>query len=191
MIKTRKYLPSQHLIMNASRKLVPTKNSAPRFKHKKQNLKQQWIWDSINSYLKQLSPLTWKYQLSVQINLITNLLIIITNLQLILLNRHLSSHLKYIPIHHNSPKIYLPWPSKATLFFIFKNGGMSSFLPSSNIYQQTGSGQNTNISKKSIMIYLPLSSNQTHILNLPQQKNYKEFSRSLVFHPVKDETIPS
>ena len=33
-----------------------------------------------------------------------------------------------IPMHHNSPNIYLPWPSKETLFFRFKNGGISSFI---------------------------------------------------------------
>ena len=38
MIKTRKSIPSQHLIINALRKLAPTTNSAPRLKQQKQKI---------------------------------------------------------------------------------------------------------------------------------------------------------
>ena len=96
-----KSLSLQHIIMNYSRKWAPTTESAPILKYKKQKLKQQWIWDSMNSNLKQLALLTWNYHISVQINL----LILIINLNMISLNGHFSSHLKIfscITIHQTS-----------------------------------------------------------------------------------------
>ena len=92
-----------------------------------------------------------------------------TNLLLILSHGYLSSDLKNIHMCHNSPNLYITWPSKATPLFRFKNGGMEFFLPSVNIYQQTRSGRHTNISKQKITTCLPLSSHQKYILNSLQQ----------------------
>ena len=108
----------------------------------------------INTNLKHISPLTWNYKLSIKINLLS----IITKLQLISLNGHFSSKQKNIPMHHNSPNIYHAWPYKATPFFKFKNIGMQSFLPSSDIYQLKIAGRPSNISKYNITTYIHFSS---------------------------------
>ena len=173
MIKTRKALLSKHLIINSSRKWASTKKSEPILKWKIYNLKQQWIRDPRNLNLKQLSPLTWNYQLSVQINIIP----LLRNFNLISLIGHFSSHLKNIPMHHNSPKIYIPWPSKAIHLFRFKNGGMPYFLTSANICQQKRAGKHINISKKNITTYLTLSSHQKQILIFTQQNKTMKHSK--------------
>ena len=51
-----------------------------------------------------------------------------------------------------------------------KNGGMPFFMTSENLYQQTKSGHHTNHSEQNITTYITLYSQQTHILNFPQQK---------------------
>ena len=97
-----------------------------------------------------------------------------------------------IPMHHNSPNIYLPWSSKATLFFGFKNGGMPYFLPYANIYQQLRAGQHKNIIEQNITTYIPFYSQQTHILNFSQQKKTMKHSQEhSEFKLVKYSTIPS
>ena len=118
--------------------------------------------------MKQLSPLTWKYQLSIQIRII----ILITNLHLISLNGHLSSHLK----NNSQTSQFTKHVSSVTLEE-FKNCGMTPFLPSANLYQQNRSDQHTNISNQNIKIYLTLSSYQTHILNLPQKNKTMKHSQ--------------
>ena len=139
-------------------KWAPETNPAPRLKYQNK-LKQQWILDSTNSNLKQSVPLTWNYQLSIKIKP----LLPMTEFLLISSNGHFSSHLKKFQTHHNSPKIYIAWPSKATPFFILKNGGMPSFMPSENIYQKTRTNQHKNISNQKITTYIPLSSQHAHI----------------------------
>ena len=105
-----------------------------------QNLKQQLKWNLIKSHLtaqKSSTLSTWNYQLPLKINwlsLHTNFLHTMKKFIMISYNGHYSNHLKNIHKHENSPKIYLPWPLKVTLSFEFKNGGMLSFTPSSNIY---------------------------------------------------------
>ena len=123
--------------------------------------------------MKQLPSLVWKYQLTLQVNFLLPMI----NLLLISPNVHFSSYLKNIHMHHNSSSIYLPWPLKVTHYFVFKNCVMSSFLPSDNIYQQTSSGQNTNISKQKIPTYINFSSHHTPILNSLQQKKAVNYSQ--------------
>ena len=164
---------SKHPMMNFRRKWVLETNVAPILKHQKQNLKQQWIWDLMNSNLKQSASLTQNYQLTLQINL----LLPTTNLMLISSNFHSSSHLKNPNMHHNSPKIYHSWPLKATNFFRLKNGVMPSLLPSANIFQQKRTAWNTNISNQKITIYIFLSSHQTPILNSLQQNKTMDHSQ--------------
>ena len=106
----------------------------------------------------------WNYYLSIQINLLP----LMTNLQHISLNGHFSSHLKNTPMNHNSPNIYLPWPSKATPILRFKNGGLLPFLPSANIYQHTRAGQHK-ISQSRTSQHVFLSSPTRHISNWVNQ----------------------
>ena len=160
-------------------KWFPSTKSTPRLKQQKHNLKQQWIRDLMNSKMRSKlikhqnsTPSTWSYQLSIQ----TNLIITMNNLLLISSNGQSLSHLKNIHMHKNLPNTYIPWPSKATHFFIFKNGGMPSLLTFVNPYQKTRSGQHKNLSHQKINIYLPLSSHRKPILNLlHQNKNMKHY----------------
>ena len=81
------------------------------------------------------------------------------------------------PMHHNSPNIYISWPSKAVPLFRFKNGGMTSLLTSANIYQQKRAGHHTNTSEHNITTSLPLSSHQSYILNISQKKQVMDHSQ--------------
>ena len=123
--------------------------------------------------MKYLDPLTWNCQLSIQINI----LLFMTNLKLLSVNGYSLSHHKNIPIHQNPPKIYLSWPSKATPFFKFKNGGISYFLSSDNIYKQKISYQHKNLSENNITTYILFSSNQPHIQNFPHQRKTMKHSQ--------------
>ena len=66
---------------------------------------------------------------------------------------------------------------------------MPSVLPSTNICQQTRSGQHTRNSKQKIRTSLNFSSHLTLILNKSQQNNYEAFSRTLRVHLFKYTTI--
>ena len=84
------------------------------------------------------------------------------------LNGLLSIHLQFFPcitIHQTS--IFRdPRRQHAPSY---SNGGMSYFLPSGNIYQQTRYIHHTNISEHNTTSYIPFFSHQTHILNLTQK----------------------
>ena len=136
-------------------------------------MKEEPIWESMNSNLKNLSPLTWNYQFSIQINIFP----LINNLQLISLNGPISSHHKNIPMHHNLPNIYPSLTYKAKLLSTFKNDRMILFMPYANLYQQTRTGHNKNISEHNITTSLHFSSHQTHILNFPQKKKTMKHSQ--------------
>ena len=137
--------------------------------------------------MKHSAPFKWKYHISLK----TNLLTLMTNLLMISQNLHFSNHLKNLHMHHNSPKIYLPWPSKTTQLFIFKHGGMKSFLTSANIYQQTRSVRNKNIPKQKIKTYITLSYHQKSILNfLQKNKNMKHYQEHSEFILSKMKLFP-
>ena len=195
MPKTRKYLLSQHHMMNASIKWATATKSVPRLKQQKQNLKQQWIRNLMNSKLKSnlitqqhSTSYTWNYHLSIQ----KNILLLVANLLLILSSGQSSGHLKNPHIHHNLPNTYLTWPYKATHFFRFKNGGIPLFLTSPNPFQQKRSGRHTNISNLKITIkYSFILTPDTHHILATAKEKYEAFYRELRVHIVKDGNIPS
>ena len=118
-----------------------------------------------SDYAKTIDPLTWKYQLPHQ----TNLLRPMNNHLLISPTGHSLNQLKNIHMHHNSPNIFLPWTLKRTLYFNFKDSGMPSVPPYTNPHQQKRSRLHTNISEQQIMVYLNLFSHPTPLQSQPQK----------------------
>ena len=162
-------LQCYYLIMNTKRKWSPT--TTRKVKQQIKKIKS----DSNRTIMNHLDPSIWNPLLSIH----TNLLLIMTNTQLISSNENFSTHHIFITMHHNLPNISHSRTWNVTLFFNFKNDGKVLFLPSANLFQKTISGHHTRNSKQNIKISLKFSSNQTHILNIPQQNKTKKHSEEL------------